>query len=102
MCIYLVFLVGWGIVFNTVMTYIKLVCTCIGTQVRRDWIKEKWATTDESRLQSCAKNMGKLHRIRNSCHYKQNMNGTHNEQLQYNCLQQLSILRLKTYLDERN
>ena len=36
------------------------------------------------RLQSSAKNMGKIAQVGKSCHHKRNVNGICNEQLQYN------------------
>ena len=38
--------------------------------------------------------MGKLRKLRKGCNHKRNINGIYNEQLHYNCLQQLSTLRL--------
>ena len=38
-----------------------------------------------------------LCKLRKNCHHKQNINRMLNEQLQYNCLQQLWTLRLKSF-----
>ena len=38
----------------------------------------------------------RLRKLRKSCKHKRNINGTHNEKLHYNDLQQLPTLRLKT------
>ena len=40
--------------------------------------------------------MQKLRKLRKSCNHEQNINGTYNEKLHYNCLQQLPTLRLRT------
>ena len=45
-------------------------------------------------LQSCAKNTGKLRKLRKSCNRKRNINGIYNEKLNYSCLQQLPTLGL--------
>ena len=51
-------------------------------------------------LQSFAKILEKVHKLRKSCNHKRNINRVYNEKLHCTCLQQLAILRLKT-LDPR-
>ena len=41
--------------------------------------------------------MESLRKLRKSCKHNRNINGVYNEKLHYNCIQQLSTLRLKSY-----
>ena len=48
-------------------------------------------------LQSFAKILEKLRKLRKTCNHKPNINRIYNEKLHYNRLQELPTLRLNTY-----
>ena len=43
----------------------------------------------------------KLRKLRKSCNHKRNIKGIYNQQLDYNCLQQLPTLTLKTFFAQK-